>query len=40
MSAKVESLPVGGDKDRAARNPGTALDLDWVESLRVNRSAV
>ncbi|MBT3786809.1 MAG: deoxyribose-phosphate aldolase [Alphaproteobacteria bacterium] len=22
------------------RNPGTALDLDWVESLRVNRSAV
>lgn len=39
MSAKVESLPVGG-KDSVARNPGTALDLDWVESLRVNRSAV
>ena len=26
--------------DEADRNPGTALDLDWVESLRVNRSAV
>ncbi len=40
MSARVESLPVGGGADRAARNPGTALDLDWVESLRINRSAV
>ncbi len=40
MSARVESLPVGGGKGRVARNPGTALDLDWVESLRVNRSAV
>ena len=26
--------------DKPGRNPGTALDLDWVESLRVNRSAV
>ncbi|MDH3497720.1 MAG: deoxyribose-phosphate aldolase, partial [Gemmatimonadota bacterium] len=24
----------------AERNPGTALDLDWVRDLRVNRSAV
>lgn len=26
--------------DDAHRNPGTALDLDWVEAVRVNRSAV
>jgi deoxyribose-phosphate aldolase len=31
-----QSSPV----DDPDRNPGTALDLDWVESLRVNRSAV
>ncbi|UCH75177.1 MAG: deoxyribose-phosphate aldolase [Rhodospirillales bacterium] len=24
----------------AARNPGLALDLDWVEAVRVNRSAI
>lgn len=26
--------------DHGARNPGIPLDLDWVESVRVNRSAV
>ncbi len=43
MSVKIESLPLGVAANAAAdehRNPGTALDLDWVESLRVNRSAV
>ncbi len=43
MSAKIESLPLGvaaNATDDEHRNPGTALDLDWVESLRVNRSAV
>ncbi len=43
MSAKIESLPLGVAANSAGdehRNPGTALDLDWVESLRVNRSAV
>ncbi|MBB4639682.1 deoxyribose-phosphate aldolase [Longimicrobium terrae] len=40
------AVPAGGPPDdvEAAhdehRNPGTALDLDWVESVRVNRSAV
>ena len=29
-----------GDKAEPGRNPGTALDLDWVEETRVNRSAV
>ncbi len=28
------------DPGRGVRNPGTALDLDWVEGLAVNRSAV
>jgi len=28
------------DGREAGRNPGLALDLDWVESVRVNRSAV
>ncbi len=27
-------------KSKPGRNPGMALDLDWVQSLRVNRSAV
>jgi deoxyribose-phosphate aldolase len=30
---------IGRDGDAAARNPGLALDLDWVESQRVNLSA-
>ena len=30
---------IGRDGDAAARNPGQALDLDWVESQRVNLSA-
>ncbi|MDH5411408.1 MAG: deoxyribose-phosphate aldolase [Alphaproteobacteria bacterium] len=29
-----------GSKDEPGRNPGMALDLDWVEDVRVNRSAV
>ena len=28
------------DPGRGVRNPGTALDLDWIEGVRVNRSAV
>ncbi len=44
MSARIENLPLGrapdGGTPEAGRNPGTALDLDWVQSLRVNRSAV
>jgi hypothetical protein len=28
------------DKAEPGRNPGMALDLDWVEETRVNRSAV
>jgi len=47
MSANVENLPgragTAGVVDLATedrRNPGTALDLDWVGELRVNRSAV
>jgi len=34
----VTELRRGGRE--AGRNPGLALDLDWVESVRVNRSAV
>jgi deoxyribose-phosphate aldolase len=40
------AVPTGGPLEEAEagrdehRNPGTALDLDWVESVRVNRSAV
>jgi deoxyribose-phosphate aldolase len=37
MSAKLESLPL---RTVEARNPGLALDLDWVAELQVNRSAV
>ena len=50
MSAKIERLrPIKSSKAANSslltatdhdRNPGTALDLDWVESLAVNRSAV
>lgn len=29
-----------GNKAEPGRNPGMALDLDWVEDVRVNRSAV
>ena len=40
MSANLETLPLGGERAEAGRNPGTALDLDWVAGVRVNRSAV
>jgi len=30
----------GRDRGAAGRNPGTALDLDWIAGVRVNRSAV
>jgi len=40
MSAKVESLPLRATDAHQARNPGLALDLDWVAELQVNRSAV
>src|SRR5947209_10474177 len=36
MLQAVERLPERGP----ARNPGSPLDLGWVESIRVNRSAV
>jgi deoxyribose-phosphate aldolase len=35
QSVQTTNLPVPAD-----RNPGTALDLDWVQSLTINRSAV
>lgn len=43
MSARLESLPLrkpGTGDAREGRNPGMALDLDWVAGLQVNRSAV
>ncbi|HEX9790134.1 MAG TPA: deoxyribose-phosphate aldolase [Kiloniellales bacterium] len=43
MSARLESLPLrhrDRTADREGRNPGLALDLDWIASLQVNRSAV
>jgi deoxyribose-phosphate aldolase len=43
MSANLQSLPLrkpGTQDARAGRNPGMALDLDWIAGLRVNRSAV
>ena len=35
----AESTPAG-TPSRWLRNPGTALELDWVRDLRINRSAV
>jgi deoxyribose-phosphate aldolase len=49
VSADIKTLPGSrppastgpfSNEDDPLRNPGTALDLDWIESLRVNRSAV
>ncbi len=40
---KIAAVPRSPDEAEAAhgeRNPGTPLDLDWVEAVRVNRSAV
>ncbi len=37
MSTVSELHP---DKAEPGRNPGMALDLDWVEDVRINRSAV
>jgi len=43
---KLIAVPAGGLHEDAEpgredhRNPGTGLDLDWVEAVRVNRSAV
>ncbi len=34
----IAELRRGGSEP--GRNPGLALDLDWVESVRVNRGAV
>ena len=31
---------VAGGGGATARNPGMALELDWIEDVRVNRSAV
>lgn len=35
--AKVPDTP---ESDQPSRNPGTALELDWIGDVRVNRSAV
>mgnify|MGYP002631056516 CR=1 FL=1 len=43
MSAKIQNIrpkQAANAQAEEQRNPGTALDLDWVESLRVNKSAV
>ncbi|HLM66605.1 MAG TPA: hypothetical protein VK358_03715, partial [Longimicrobium sp.] len=43
---KLIAVPAGGPPEipepghEEHRNPGMALDLDWVEAARVNRSAV
>ena len=34
----VRLVPAGAAPAR--RNPGMALELDWIEDVRVNRSAV
>ena len=36
--SRVAELHPG--KALPARNPGMALDLDWIDSVQVNRSAV
>ncbi len=40
MSHYQRALVLHGNKAEPGRNPGMALDLDWVEDVRVNRSAV
>jgi deoxyribose-phosphate aldolase len=40
---RLVAVPAGDDprhEEAEHRNPGTVLDLDWVEGVRVNRSAV
>jgi deoxyribose-phosphate aldolase len=48
VSAKIETLPGSrppvqtgpfSSNSEPGRNPGTGFDLDWVEAMRVNRSA-
>ncbi len=40
--AEVHQMPgrAGAMQDSTGRNPGTELELDWLEEVRVNRSAV
>jgi len=43
MRAKIQNIrpkQAANAQAEEQRNPGMALDLDWVESLRVNKSAV
>ncbi len=43
MRAKIQNIrpkQAANAQAEDQRNPGTALDLDWLESLRVNKSAV
>jgi deoxyribose-phosphate aldolase len=44
VPSKLVAVPASGSRDiepaHEDRNPGTALDLDWVADVRVNRSAV
>ncbi len=36
---RTEGADASGQPESHPRNPGTVLDLDWVEAVRVNRSA-
>ncbi|MHA1565797.1 MAG: deoxyribose-phosphate aldolase [Alphaproteobacteria bacterium] len=38
--AAVHQIAVADEGDEPGRNPGMALELDWLEDVRVNRSAV
>jgi len=38
--AQVHQMPAATSTDESGRNPGTELELDWLEDVRVNRSAV
>ena len=40
MSHNVTPMPGAKAAPHAARNPGCALELDWLRDVRVNRSAV
>lgn len=40
VGAQVHRMPSATPADETGRNPGTELELDWLEDVRVNRSAV
>jgi len=39
-NAHVRAVPPLAPESRLERNPGMALELDWVRDVRINRSAV